>query len=164
MKKQQLISDWKNALSNFQQESFNTSSLNSIDSFEIENDTAVIKVGSNLFECSLEDLAKETGRNLEYIKIEFRNYSDDEVHEFLEHSFFNQNNIELFFSQLTDAVISMKRIFLIDQSAVEWVEELQAQYIKNWVLSPAIQNAPFPTMEDEFPNLDNYGLSFMASY
>ena len=162
MKKQRLIDRWKQGLSDFQQNQFHSMNLDSIESFEIESGFAVIKVGSNIFECSLEALAKETGRTLKYILIEFRNFSDEEIKDMLEISFFNQNNIDYFFTQLTDAVISMQRIALIEEGALEWMEELQAKYTKIWQISPLCQRSPMPSSKDEFPNLKGYNLSFMA--
>jgi hypothetical protein len=165
MNKQQLIKSWIEALSLYQQNKFHENpSLDSISMFEISSGSVSITIERDLYEVSLKDLAKSQGRTLDYLKIELSNYSDEEAREFFEISFFHQTNIESFFIELTDAVISMKRIFMINQEASLWVEELESKYSKIWKKCPNIQNAPFPSPEDEMPDLNKFSASFIAHY
>lgn len=154
--KEQLFETWAKALSKYQQERFNTAFLDDIDTFEVSSGIIQIKVDRVLLECCMERFAKETGRTLKYLEIQFQNSPDEDIKDMLEISYFHQTNLKNFFSELRDAIVSQVNIYLLDHSVIDLVDEFEGQYSNPWEVVPNVQNAPFP-------DLDKYVLSFMAT-
>ena len=155
-----LTEKWSKALSCHLKNTTINSEL--ISNYELTQDSVVVSIGTILYSCSISRLADWSGRTAEYLVLEFKNYEDYEVIEFLEHSFVIQEKTEAFFVQLRDAMVSLNKIGLVDLDIIDLVDELEASMPKLWDLEPDAPNAPFPSPEDEFPNLEDYSVSFFA--